>query len=112
MLTEFFQGREQGFLSDDDVPCSPGHCWSATPDPDSAAPSTDRDMRFESASPGSGYVSTVLSALISACSADSCRLISTLCASMPRNDPGSERVAFAWDMSADIMFSDPWSSGW
>ena len=68
--TNFFQDREQGFIPDEDVPCSPGHRRSATPHPDSAVLPTDGGTHFVSASPGGDDVSTVLSVLVLVCSAD------------------------------------------
>ena len=71
ILTNFFQGREQGFIPDEDVPYSPGHRRSAIPHPDSAVLPTDGGAHFGSASLGGDDVGTVLSVLVSVCSLDS-----------------------------------------
>ena len=70
ILINFFEGREQGFNPDEDVPCSPGHRRSATLHPDSAVLPTDGGTHFGLASPGGDDVSTVLSVLVLVCSAD------------------------------------------
>jgi hypothetical protein len=72
ILTNFFQGREQGFIPDEDVPCSPSHRRSATTHPDSAILPTDGGTHFGLASPGGDDVSTDLSVLVSVCSLDPC----------------------------------------
>ena len=70
ILTDFLQGREQGFIPDEDVPCSPGRRRSATLHPDSAVLPTDGGTHFGLASPGGDDVSTVLSVLVLVCSLD------------------------------------------